>query len=45
MTTTPQNPDQDAEPPTPGGETPETGDTEEPGSDPDPAPGSADDDS
>jgi hypothetical protein len=41
MTTTPQNPDQDAEPPTPDGSPPDDGDAEEPGSHPDPAPGSA----
>jgi len=45
MTTTPQNPDQDAEPPTPDGSPPDDGDAEEPGSHPDPEPGSADADS
>jgi hypothetical protein len=39
---TPQDPDQDAEPPTPDGSPPDDGDAEEPGSHPDPAPGSAD---
>jgi hypothetical protein len=45
MTSTPQGPDQDAEPPTPDGEEPDLTqldpDNAEPGSDPDPDPGRA----
>jgi hypothetical protein len=39
MTTTPNNPDQDAEPPTPDGTPPDIGDSNETGSHPDPSPG------
>jgi hypothetical protein len=42
MTTNPENPDQDAEPPTPDGSPPDDGNSDEPGSHPDPEPGSAD---
>jgi hypothetical protein len=45
MTATPQNPDQDAEPPTPDGSPPDDGESDEPGSHPDPAPDAADGDS